>query len=169
METALAAVRKKYRVLRDLLDERGRRVWAAAEANSLPRGGVSLVAQATGLSRTTIHAGIRELQQRKGKPVLAGRIRRAGGGRKPLTFHHPDLLKALEQLVEPVARGDPESFLRWTAKSTRKLAAELKRQGYRIGERKVAELLHQMGYSLQANAKTLEGKHTQCDCASCAD
>jgi transposase len=116
------------------------------------------MAQATGLSRTTIHAGIRELQQRKRKPVAAGRIRRAGGGRKPLTFHHPDLLKDLEQLIEPVARGDPESFLRWTAKSTRKLAAELKRQGYRIGDRKVAGLLHQMGYSLQAKAKTLEGK-----------
>jgi len=158
MGTALAVVRKKYRALGDLLDERGRRVWAATEASSLPRGGVSLVAQATGLSRTTIHAGIRELQQRKGKPLEAGRIRRVGGGRKPLTFHHPDLHQALEQLVEPLARGDPESFLRWTAKSTRKLAAELKRQGYGIGDRKVAELLHQMGYSLQANAKTLKGK-----------
>ena len=125
MGTALATVRKKYRALRDLLDERGRRVWAAAEASSLPRGGISLVAQATGLSRTTIHTGIRELQQRKGKSLAAGRSRQAGGGRKPLTFHHPDLLKALEQLVDPVARGDPESFLRWTAKSTRKLAAEL--------------------------------------------
>jgi transposase len=158
MGTALTSVRKKYRALRDLLDERGRRVWAAAEANSLPRGGVSLVAQATGLSRTTIHAGIRELQQRKVKPLATGRGRRAGGGRKPLTFHHPDLLKALEQLVEPVARCDPESFLRWTAKSTRKLAGELKRQGYSIGDRKVAELLHQMGYSLQANARALEGR-----------
>ena len=94
MGTALAAVRKKYRALRDLLDERGRRVWAAAEASSLPRGGVSLVARATGLSRTTIHTGIRELQQRKGKSLTAGRSRRAGGGRKPLIFHHPDLLKA---------------------------------------------------------------------------
>jgi transposase len=158
MGKELTVVRKKYRALRDLLDERGRRVWAAAEASSLPRGGVSLVAQATGLSRTTIHAGIRELQQRKENPLATGRIRRAGGGRKPLTFHHPELPKALEQLVEPVVRGDPESFLRWTAKSTRKLAAELRRQGYEIGDRKVAELLHQMGYSLQANAKTLEGK-----------
>jgi transposase len=157
MGKELAVLRKKYRVLRDLLDERGRRVWAAAEANSLPRGGVSLVAQATGLSRTTIHAGIRELQERKGKPLAAGRSRNAGGGRKSLTFHHPELPKALEQLVEPLARGDPESFLRWTSKSTRKLAAELGRQGYDIGDRKVAELLHQMGYSLQANAKTLEG------------
>ena len=138
MGKELAVLRKKYRVLRDLLDERGRRVWAAAEASSLPRGGVSLVAQATGLSRTTIHAGIRELQQRKAKPLEAGRSRRAGGGRKPLTFHHPELPKALEQLVEPVVRGDPESFLRWTSKSTRKLAAELRRQGYEIGDRKVA-------------------------------
>jgi transposase len=158
MGTELAVLQKKYRVLRDDLNERGRRMWAAAEARSLPRGGVSLVAQATGLSRTTIYAGMRELKQRKGKRLAAGRSRRAGGGRKPLTTHHPDLLKALERLVEPVVRGDPESFLRWTAKSTRKLAAELKRQGYSIGDRKVAELLHQMGYSLQANAKTLEGK-----------
>src|ERR1017187_3505834 len=157
MGKELSVLRKKYRVLRDLLDERGRRVWAAAEASSLPRGGVSLVAQATGLSRSTIHAGIRQLQERKGKPLAAGRSRNAGGGRKPLTFHHPELPRALEQLVEPLARGDPESFLRWTSKSTRKLAAELGRQGYGIGDRKVAELLHQMGYSLQANAKTLEG------------
>jgi transposase len=157
MGKELAVVRKKYRALRDLLDERGRRLWAAAEASSLPRGGVSLVAQATGLSRTTIYTGIRELQQRKVKPMAAGRSRRAGGGRKPLTFHHPELPKAMEQLVEPVARGDPESFLRWTAKSTRKLAAELGLQGYNIGDRKVAQLLHQMGYSLQANVKTLEG------------
>jgi len=152
MGTALAVVRNKYRALRDILDERGRRVWAATEASSLPRGGVSLVAQATGLSRTTIHAGIRELQQRKRKPLAAGRSRRPGGGRKPLTLHHPDLLMALEQLVEPVVRGDPESFLRWTAKSTRKLAAELKRQGYNIGDRKVAELLHQLGLLVTARS-----------------
>jgi transposase len=158
MGKELTVVRKKYRELCDFLDERGHRMWAAAEASSLPRGGVSLVAQATGLSRTTIHAGIRELEQRKGKPLATGRIRKAGGGRKPLTFYHPELPKALEQLVEPVVRGDPESFLRWTAKSTRKLAAELRRQGYEIGDRKVAQFLHQMGYSLQANAKTLEGK-----------
>src|SRR6202790_465282 len=139
MGTALAALRKKYRALRDLLDERGRRVWAAAEANSLPRGGVSLVPQAPGLSRTTIHAGIRELQERKGKSLAAGRSRRAGGGRKPLTFHHPELPGALEQLVEPLARGDPESFLRWTSKSTRKLAAELGRQGYRRSEEHTSE------------------------------
>jgi transposase len=153
----LATMREKYRVLCGVLDERGRRVWAAAEASSLPYGGVSLVAQATGLSRTTIHAGIRELQESRRKPLATGRSRKAGGGRKPLTFHNPDLLKALQKLVESTTRGDPESPLRWTCKSTRHLAEELNRQGYRIGDRKVADLLHRMGYSLQANAKTLEG------------
>jgi transposase len=157
MGEALNMLRKKYRTLRGVLDERGRRVWAAAEAMALPRGGVSLVAQATGLSRTTIHAGIRACQDRTAKPLPAGRSRKTGGGRKPLTFHHPELLHALEQLIEPVVRGDPESRLRWTARSTRNLAEELRRQGYRIGDRKVAQLLHQMGYSLQANRKTLEG------------
>ena len=153
----LVSMREKYRVLCRVLDERGRRVWAAAEANSLPYGGVSMVAKATGLSRTTIHAGIRELKQSPRRPVAAGRSRRAGGGRKPLTFHNPDLLEALETLVEPTTRGDPQSPLRWTSKSTRHLAEELNRQGYGIGERKVADLLHRLGYSLQANAKTLEG------------
>ena len=150
-------MREKYRVLCGVLDERGRRVWAAAEARSLPYGGVSLVAQATGLSRTTIHAGIRELQKSRGKPLASGRSRKAGGGRKPLTFHNPELLQALQKLVEPTTRGDPESPLRWTCKSTRHLAKELNRQGYPISDRKVADLLHGMGYSLQANAKTLEG------------
>ena len=159
MGNELAAMREKYRALGSVLDERGRRVWAAAEARSLRYGGVSLVAKATGLSRTTIHAGIRELQEGRRKRPEAGRSRKAGGGRKPLTFHSPDLLQALAKLVEPTTRGDPESPLRWTCKSTRHLAEELQRQGYRIGDRKVAALLHQMGYSLQANAKTIEGGH----------
>jgi hypothetical protein len=153
----LSAIREKYQVIGDVLDERGRRVWAAAEARSLPFGGVSLVARATGLSRTTVHAGMRELKDGQRKTIGAGRSRKAGGGRKPLTYHNPDLLKALERLVEPTTRGDPESPLRWTCKSTRHLARELQRQGHRIGDRKVAGLLHQMQYSLQANAKTVEG------------
>ena len=99
MGKEVATLCKKFRILRGVLDEHGRRVWAAAEASSLPRGGVSPVAQATGLSRSTIHAGIRELKAGRGKPLPAGRIRRSGGGRKPLTFHQPDLLKALEQLI----------------------------------------------------------------------
>jgi transposase len=157
----LASLREKYRAMSEVLDERGLRVWAAAEARSLPYGGISLVAQATGLSRTTIHAGLRELEKGRRKTLPPGRSRRAGGGRKPLTFHNPDLLQALEKLVEPTTRGDPESPLRWSAKSTRHLAEELNRQGCRIGERKVADLLHQLGYSLQANAKTIEGRQHQ--------
>ena len=98
MGKELVVLRKKYRMVREVLDERGRRIRGAAEARSLPRGGVSLVAKATGLSRTTIHAGIGELQVGRGKAPATGRSRRVGGGRKPLTFHHPDLLQALEQL-----------------------------------------------------------------------
>lgn len=158
MGSAVDVLRNKYGVVRNLLDERGRRVWAASEAVSLPYGGVSLVAEATGMSRTTIYAGMRELKKRKGRPIEKGRIRKVGGGRKSLTAHHPDLLAALEQLLEPVSRGDPMSPLRWTSKSTSKLAEELQRQGYRISDRKVADLLRQLGYSLQANAKSLEGK-----------
>jgi hypothetical protein len=124
MGQELATMREKYRVLRGVLDERGRRVWAAAEANSLPHGGVSLVANATGLSRSTIHAGLRELGRGRGHFLGAGRSRKARGGGKPLTLHNPDLLKALEKLVEPTTRGDPESPLRWTCKSTRLLAEE---------------------------------------------
>jgi len=154
---ALRTLREKYRILSRILDERGRRVWAAAEARSLPHGGVSLAAQATGLSRTTIHAGLGALAAADRGPAAGGRIRKPGGGRKPLLYHSPDLLAALDQLVEPTTRGDPESPLRWTCKSTRRLAGELQHQGYRIADRKVADLLHGMRYSLQANAKTLEG------------
>jgi len=153
----LNAIRKKYRAVRSVLDERGRRVWAGAEARSLGHGGISLVARATGLSRSTIHAGIRGLENGQEKALAVGRSRKAGGGRKPLTYHTPELLTALENLVEPTTRGDPESPLRWTCKSTRHLARELQRQGFSIGDRKVAGLLHQMQYSLQANAKTVEG------------
>lgn len=154
----LRKLQEKYRILGRILDERGRRIWAAAEARSLAYGGVSLVAQATGLSRTTIHAGIGELELSREVSQTAGRIRRRGGGRKRLTSHTPDIIEALDNLVEPTTRGDPQSPLRWTCKSTRRLAEELQRQGYRIGDRKVADLLHQMRYSLQANAKTIEGK-----------
>jgi hypothetical protein len=153
----LNAIRKKYQAVRGVLDERGRRVWDGAEARSLGHGGVSLVAHATGLSRSTVYAGIRGLGNAQEKALAVGRSRKAGGGRKPLTYHTPELLTALENLVEPTTRGDPESPLRWTCKSTRHLARELQRQGFSIGDRKVAGLLHQMQYSLQANAKTVEG------------
>lgn len=155
--TLIQSVQDKYRVLGSILDERGRRVWAAAEARSLRRGGVSLVAKATGMSRTTIHTGLAELGTRRLAVAPTGRTRKAGGGRKPVTFHAPDIIKALDELVEPTTRGDPESPLRWTCKSTRHLAGELQRAGYRIADRKVADLLHKMQYSLQGNAKTIEG------------
>jgi len=151
-------IRRKYRSLRVEFDERGRRQWAAAEARELGWGGVVAVATATGLSRTTITAGLRELDLpvRK-RAVEAMRVRRPGGGRKPLTQTDPDLLTALESLVEPATRGDPESPLRWTCKSTRRLADELTRQHHPVGVNTVAALLHQAGYSLQANRKTREG------------
>jgi len=155
----LRAIQEKYRTMCNILDERGRRVWAAAEAKSLPFGGVSLVSRATGMSRTTIHAGLGEVGAGQWATTARGRSRKPGGGRKPLVHHQPDLLQALDELVEPTSRGDPESPLRWTCKSTRHLATELQRQGYHIGDRKVAHLLHQMRYSLQANAKTIEGTH----------
>lgn len=157
-ESQLRAMREKYRTLCHILDERGRRVWAAAEAKSLPYGGISLVSKATGISRTTIHVGVSEVSARKWGTSPLERSRNPGGGRKPLTSQQPGVLQALDELVEPATRGDPESPLRWTCKSTRRLAAELQRQGYHVADRKVADLLHQMRYSLQANAKTIEGR-----------
>jgi Rhodopirellula transposase DDE domain len=154
----IGRIRRKYQSLLPEMDERRRRQWAAAEARELGWGGVSLVSCATGLSRPTIMAGLRELDQPiPQRAVQADRVRRPGGGRRPLTRTTPALLPALEALVEPVTRGDPESPLRWTCKSTRRLAEELTRQGHRVGARTVAALLHEAGYSLQANRKTREG------------
>lgn len=152
------SIRRKFRALRPGMDERLRRQWAAAEARELGRGGVTAVARATGLSRTTITAGCHELdlpvrQREQG----AARVRRPGGGRRRLAETDPELLTALEALVEPVTRGDPESPLRWTCKSTAKLAAELTRQQHPVSDRTVAALLIRAGYSLQANRKTREG------------
>ncbi len=153
------AIEEKYDALRDFLDERTRRLWAAAEARSLPYGGTSVVASVTGLSRTTILAGIKELRDKPSSRLLkkGSPVRRPGGGRKSLKDRDPSLERDLELLVEPLTRGDPESPLRWTCKSTRKLAEELNRQGHRVGDRKVADLLHGLHYSLQANAKMREG------------
>jgi transposase len=138
------------------MDERARRLVLAAEALAIGRGGQSAVARATGVARQTVRRGMQEL----GEPeagVSKGRIRRAGGGRKRTVVHDPSLREDLERLVEPTARGDPESPLRWTCKSVRKLAEELRRQGHQTSPRMVAELLHGLGYSLQGNRKTLEG------------
>ena len=141
------------------MDERLRRHWAASEAMALGWGGVTAVAAATGLARNTILAGTREIEHRQAHPkaAVSERIRGIGGGRKRLTETDPGLQKALEKLVEPATRGHPESPLRWTCKSTSKLAEELKRQNHPVTDRTVAALLKQVGYSLQANRKTREG------------
>ena len=150
-----AAIRQRFLELRPVLNERGRRLWAASEAKALGYGGVTLVARATGVSRRAIHAGLHELSA--GTTLAAGRSRRAGAGRRPFADTQPELLAALEMLVEPTTRGDPESPLRWTCKGVRRLAAQLCRQGFQVGRQKVAELLRALGYSLQANRKTREG------------
>lgn len=153
------AIQRKYVVLSEILDERGRRLWAAVEAGQLGRGGVATVARATGLSRTTIYQGVAELAQCSGPGLLRQeRIRAPGAGRKRLAAKDPQVLESLEQLVDPVTRGDPASPLRWTLKSTRQLAAVLTRQGHPVGRQKVSELLAELGYSLQANRKTREGR-----------
>jgi hypothetical protein len=140
------------------MDERMSRQWAASEARDLGWGGVTAVADATGMSRVTITAGLRELgQPAKQRALEATRVRRPGGGRPGITRSDPELLAALEALIEPVTRGDPESPLRWTCKSTRRLADELTRQDHGVGPRTVAMLLRREGYSLQANRKTREG------------
>ncbi len=150
-----AAIRQRFLELRPALDERGRRLWAASEAKALPYGGISLVARATGVSRRAIHAALNELQT--GATLPPGRVRRAGAGRRRLVDAQPGLRAALEALVEPTARGAPDSPLRWTCKGVRRLAAALQRQGFRVGRQAVADLLRGLGYSLQANRKTREG------------
>jgi hypothetical protein len=151
-------IRRKYRALSPEMDERLRRQWAAAEARDHGWGGVTLVARATGLSRTTITAGSRELElPRKQRLEAAKRVRRPGAGRPRLLQVDPELLTALEDLLEPSTRGDPELPLRWTCKSTRRLANELTQAGHSVSPRTVASLLREDGYSLQANRKTREG------------
>jgi len=153
-----ARIRRKYRMVAVELDERRRRQWAAAEARDAGWGGISLLARATGLSRPTIMAGLRELDlSSSSRAMAAERVRSPGGGRQPLTQSDPDLLDALERLIDPATRGDPMSPLRWTCKSTDKLAEELTRQNHPVSDRTVAMLLKQQGYSLQANRKTREG------------
>jgi hypothetical protein len=151
-----AAVRQRFADVKDALNERQRRIWAAAEARELGYGGISTVARATGVSRRAIQVGLRELAAPIA-PLPRKRVRRPGGGRKRLTATQPGLENALDAIVEPTSRGDPVSPLRWTCKSVRRLAAELQRQGFHIGRQKIADLLHELGYSLQANRKTREG------------
>lgn len=150
-------IRQKFISLAPVMDERVRRQWAASESRLLSWGGVSLVARATGMSRSTIQAGIRELKEREKTGIVAARIRRVGGGGKPLVQTDPGIVKALEDLVAPETRGDPMSPLRWTLKSTSQLSKELTRRDHPVSARKVAALLKDADYSLQGNRKTREG------------
>jgi hypothetical protein len=153
-------IQRRFRSLSPFLDDRMRRLIAAAESEAIGYGGVSAVARATGVSRRAITEGIKELSRRKHArtlPQAPSRIRRKGAGRKRTADKDPSLLEDLDRLVDPATRGDPESPLRWTCKSVRRLAEELQRQGHAVSYQTVAELLHAMDYSLQANQKTLEG------------
>jgi hypothetical protein len=153
-----ARIRDKFLLVAVELDERRRRQWAAAEARDVGWGGISLVSRATGLSRPTIMTGLKELElSTESRLVATARVRASGGGRRALTQSDPGLLEALERLIDPATRGDPMSPLRWTCKSTAKLAEELTRQNHPVTDRTVAMLLKQNGYSLQANRKSREG------------
>ena len=158
------SLRAKFAAVLPHLDERQQRLVLAGEARSLGHGGIAAVAQASGASRSRISQGVAELEA--GQAPLQ-RVRREGGGRKPLTVADPALLAALLALVEPTRRGDPCSPLCWTTLSTRRLAAELSSAGHQVGAETVARLLRAQGFSLQANAKTLEGgQHPDRDASS---
>ena len=159
-DTALVRqIKTRYRALAPLMDERMRRQWAATEAQTYGWGGMSAVCEAARMSRNTIRKGMAETAERKRRPkaAVSVRLRKPGGGRKRLTDSDPELMNALEALVEPASRGDPMSPLRWTCKSTTHLAAELTRQGHPISPWTVGSLLKADGYSLQSNRKTKEG------------
>jgi len=151
----IAQVERRYQVLAPYLTEQSSRVWAAAEALAIGRGGTAIVSEAAGVSRTTITKAKREVGRRPS--VRPARQRRKGGGRTRLTVTDPTLLEALDVLIDPCTRGDPESPLRWTCKSTYNLAEALQKQGHRVSQRTVYRLLDVLGYSLQANRKAEEG------------
>ncbi|MEI6704532.1 MAG: ISAzo13 family transposase [Deltaproteobacteria bacterium] len=153
-----SAVKERFKNIEWALDERMRRLFAASEAKVIGHGGITIVWKATGVARGSIQQGLKELSE---KPETfegnTSRIRRAGAGRKTTVTEDAQLLSALESLVEPVTRGDPESPLRWTCKSLRHLESELVKQGYAVSHTSIGDLLKKLGYSLQGNRKTLEG------------
>ena len=151
------AIKTKYEALKPELDERARRLWAATEALSLGHGGVTTVARATGLAESTVRLGKKELRSPSTSSDAPRRLRRPGAGRKSRTTQDEQLLQALDALVEPTTRGDPMSPLRWTCKSTRRLAKELGRQGHHVSHSTVGQLLKALNYSLQGTRKTREG------------
>jgi DDE family transposase len=151
------AIKAKYEALKSELDERARRLWAATEALSLGHGGVATVARATGLAASTVRLGKKALTSPSQVLDAPRRLRRPGAGRKPLTTQDQTLLKALDALVEPTTRGDPMSPLRWTCKSTRRLAKELGQQGHHVSHSQVGQLLQVLNYRLQGTRKTRAG------------
>ena len=154
------SIKARFEALQPVLDEKTRRLWAGAEAWAIGRGGIARVSESTGMSRDTVRTGLREVQA--GAAAVggagSGRLRRAGGGRKRLAERDPELLVALEGKLDPVTRGDPMSPLRWTCLSAARLAEALRADGHQVSGRSVNRLLHALGYSLQANRKTLEGR-----------
>ena len=148
-------IRRRYEELSSVLDERGRRRFAATEARVYGYGGVSVVSRITGMARSTIGRGVQEIEEKEG--VEAGRVRKPGGGRKTKRAQNSALLPALERLVEPATRGDPMRALRWTSKSLRHLSQALQGQGHTVCPHVIADCLRELGYSLQANRKTREG------------
>ena len=161
---AVDAVRAKSGRLRDVMDERVTRLWAAAEAEAIGYGGIAAVVEATGISKSRVRAGLRDLAEYAARPPTnpprGQRVRRPGAGRPPLEETDPKLVPDLESLVDPVTRGDPESPLRWTCKSKDKLAAELQAMGHKVSATKVGLLLHELDYSLQVVRKTREGRQS---------
>lgn len=148
------AIAKRFSAVRELVDERSRRLFAGSESLAAGRGGVSAVARATGMSRSTVQRGMADVQAGLRRD---GRVRRPGAGRRPIEESDPTLRADLDRLIEPTSRGDPESPLRWTTLSVRNLAEALRRGGHKVSHQTVSELLHEMGYSLQANKKVVEG------------
>jgi transposase len=153
----IESIRQKFDAVRDVLHERARRIWAASEARHIGWGGESIVEQATGITRKTIRRGLREIEEKPSAQLASHRSRLPGGGRKNSKTIYTDIRQELDALIDPVTRGDPASPLRWACKSIRKLAEELKRRNINICPNVVRGLLHEMGYSLQANRKTREG------------
>jgi len=151
----IAAIKARFEALEPILDERGRRLFAASEARAAGRGGVAAVSQATGIARSTIDRGLADL--RSGLVMSSTRVRRPGGGGKPSTETQPGLLETLNDLVQCSIRGDPEAALRWVSKSQRRLSAALAELGFTAGQKLIGRLLKRLGFSLQANSKTREG------------
>ncbi len=152
----ISQIQKRYKIIDAHLSEKNKRIWAASEAAAVGNGGVSIVYEATGISRVTIGKGKKEIED--GMVSEGSRIRKKGGGRKCLQDNYPEIIKELDIMIDPFKRGDPESPLRWTCKSTYNLAEALQNKGYNVSQKSVYSLIQKMGYSMQANSKKKEGK-----------